>query len=121
FVSAEAFGLHRIVQLFIALMLGGAGTVAGPIIGVVALVGIDELGARLHDASEVLYGVVLILLLNYARGSRALSIASLLARIRPGSSEPEPAPDHHMTLEEAAAEEEDLAASGRALPDISDL
>ena len=120
FVSAEAFGLHRIVQLFIALMIGGAGTVAGPIIGVAALVGIDELGARLHDASEVLYGVVMILLLNYARGSRALSIASLIQRVRPSQERERSAVDHHVTLQEAA-EDEHLIAPGVDLPDIGDL
>jgi branched-chain amino acid transport system permease protein len=65
FITATSFSLSRVIEVLIVTMIGGAGTVFGPVVGVIALIGFQELAARVLDLSVVL-GIGIVLLNIYA-------------------------------------------------------
>ena len=66
FISSESFGLGRLIELVLAALLGGLGTRFGPLIGVAALIAIDELGASFVEWRELIFAVAIIVLLGYS-------------------------------------------------------
>ena len=60
FLSPESSSLHVMINVLIVLLIGGGGTRLGPVIGVLALVAIQETGERLGDMSNLLFGVAII-------------------------------------------------------------
>jgi branched-chain amino acid transport system permease protein len=67
-----AFGIDKSVEMLLVTMVGGAGTIFGPLIGAVALTGINE-GTRylagvvpalknVQPLSLIVYGIMLILI-----------------------------------------------------------
>jgi branched-chain amino acid transport system permease protein len=86
FLSSEAFGLHRLILLILAVMVGGAGTQFGPVIGVLALVFINEVGAATSGHSTLVLGAAIVLLLGYWRGGVARLASRVMKRVRPGRS-----------------------------------
>lgn len=79
FISPESFGLHIMVQTLIVLLIGGAGTRLGPVIGVVALIAIQEGGEQLGSASNLLFGAAIIVIIAFAPGG-LVGIGSLAIR-----------------------------------------
>ena len=63
--SPDAFGLSLSVLLLIMVILGGAGTVAGPAIGAAVLGTLPILLAPYPDVSPYLYGGLLLVLLRF--------------------------------------------------------
>ena len=68
FIASESFGLDRLIVLILAVLIGGAGTQLGPVVGVVALVFIDEAGVASGGYNTLILGLAIMLLLGYGRG-----------------------------------------------------
>ncbi|ALJ21864.1 branched-chain amino acid ABC transporter ATP-binding protein/permease [Microbacterium sp. No. 7] len=66
-ISPEAFGLPRLIELLLATVVGGAGTFIGPVVGVVVLLGLDEIGIILGGVQPYVYGVAVIVLMTFGR------------------------------------------------------
>lgn len=75
-ISPEAFSISRLIELLLATVIGGAGTFLGPFLGVLVLILIDEVGARMGDLEPIVYGVAVIVLMSAGRHG----VANLLAR-----------------------------------------
>ena len=66
YISPETFSLDIMIQALIVLLLGGSGTLLGPILGVIALVAIQESGELIGSASYLLFGVAVIAIIAFA-------------------------------------------------------
>lgn len=62
------FGVDKSVEMLLVSMIGGAGTVYGPLIGAVLLAGISDVTRALTDVqglSLVLYGTLLVIIIGF--------------------------------------------------------
>jgi branched-chain amino acid transport system permease protein len=69
-----AFGLERSVEMLLVTMIGGAGTVVGPILGAIALHLIADTTRTFIDIpgfAPMLYGILLLLIIAFLRGGIA--------------------------------------------------
>ena len=66
FISPESFSLHIMINVLIVLLIGGGGTRLGPVIGVVALIVIQETGERMGEMSVLVFGAAIILTFAFA-------------------------------------------------------
>ena len=69
-----AFGVERSVEMLLVVMIGGAGTVWGPVLGAVALHLIEDSSRSLIDTpgfAPMLYGVVLLAIIAFLPGGIA--------------------------------------------------
>ncbi len=76
-----AFGVERSVQMLLVAMIGGVGTVWGPVLGAVVLNAIDDSTRSFIDTpgfAPMLYGVVLLSIIGFLPNG----IAGLLERFR---------------------------------------
>jgi len=78
FIASESFGLDRLIVLILAVLIGGSGTQLGPVVGVVALVFIDEAGVASAGYNTLILGGAIILLLGYGQGG----LMGLVERLR---------------------------------------
>src|SRR5574341_1899563 len=76
FVSPAMMHWTRSGDLIVMVMLGGMGTLCGPVYGALAFLVLEELLSQLTEHWPVLFGGLLILIVLYARGG----IDSLLGR-----------------------------------------
>jgi branched-chain amino acid transport system permease protein len=76
FVSLGDFSFQQITLLLLATILGGAGYLWGPVVGVVVLLAMDEFSLATSQDWELIYGVVILVLLFLGGGG----IAGLAAR-----------------------------------------
>jgi branched-chain amino acid transport system permease protein len=91
FVASESFGLPRLILLILAVLIGGAGTQLGPIVGVVALVFIDEAGAASSGYNTLILGVAIMVLLGYWQGGVSRLLTLTLGRwLRPRTPDIKP-------------------------------
>jgi branched-chain amino acid transport system permease protein len=93
FISSESFGLDRLILLILAVLFGGAGTMIGPVIGVIALVFIDEAGVSTGGSNTVILGAAIIIFLGYSRGGLGALATYVWRRLRP--KRPEQGSAHH--------------------------
>ena len=82
-VLPESYNLTQLVQQFAFVMVGGIGTLAGPILGAVLLAAEPELLRGLPGLEEVLFGAMLVLIIAFLPGG----LASLLVRMVPALRE----------------------------------
>lgn len=83
FISPESFSLPRSLGLFTMLLVGGIGTVAGPILGVAALILVEEYLRFLQDYLVLVYGCLIVACSVYFRGGLVrLADVRLVARGR---------------------------------------
>lgn len=82
FAHPEFFNFAVSVDLFLAVMLGGAGTLAGPIFGVVALEVIREALHELVALRLLIFGVLLIVLILFMPEGLLPPLRQRLARLR---------------------------------------
>jgi branched-chain amino acid transport system permease protein len=69
-----AFGAERSVEMLLVAMIGGAGTVLGPVLGAIALHLVADTSHILIDVpgfAPMLYGVVLLLIIGFLPGGIA--------------------------------------------------
>jgi branched-chain amino acid transport system permease protein len=76
FVSPAMMHWTRSGDLIVIVVLGGMGTIFGPLYGALAFLVLEELLSQLTEHWPVLFGVLLILIVLYARGG----IDSLLGK-----------------------------------------
>lgn len=75
FISPDTFALQLSIFPVVALVLGGIGTVPGPVIGAFLLYGFNQVADRSAQGSALLYGVLLMVVpLLLARGLAGLII-----------------------------------------------
>jgi ABC-type branched-subunit amino acid transport system ATPase component/ABC-type branched-subunit amino acid transport system permease subunit len=82
YISPESFGLHIMINVLIVMLIGGAGTQLGPVIGVIALVVIQEAGEQVGDASNLLFGLAIVAIFAFAPGG-LVGVGKGLARRAP--------------------------------------
>ena len=65
FVDPTEYGFNRTVQVLVFAVLGGIESVAGPIVGAVALTALPEAARWASDYREVLYGAILMVVVVF--------------------------------------------------------
>ncbi|NCC24516.1 MAG: branched-chain amino acid ABC transporter permease [Deltaproteobacteria bacterium] len=65
FISPGAFGLHTSILLLCMVVLGGMGTVFGPVVGAVVLFLLPEFLQEFADFQDLVYGLLLVLTLIF--------------------------------------------------------
>ncbi len=93
---AHTFSLDVSVQLALIAIIGGLGTLLGPVIGAALIIPLNMflrawLGSSLAGLYLVVYGVVLILVVLYARQGLVVEARDWLTRRRPAAPEGRPA------------------------------
>jgi ABC-type branched-subunit amino acid transport system ATPase component/ABC-type branched-subunit amino acid transport system permease subunit len=130
FISPESFSLGKMIEVLIVLLLGGAGTVMGPVLGVIALVFIEEGGHQFGDAHSLFYGIAIVVVIAIAPRGLVGIVTRIWARLRPRRSAGPAAvpPEPHAVVTEdvtrgaqhLVAEEVSVAFAGlMALDEVS--
>lgn len=78
FISPEMMAWTRSGELMFMVILGGAGTLLGPIFGAIAFVALEEVLSGWTVYWQLIFGILLILVVLYLKGG----IASVLGRSR---------------------------------------
>lgn len=103
-ISPEAFSFDRLIQLLLATVLGGAGTFLGPILGVIALVAMAEIGVHLGRAENLVYGLAVVVLMCVGRQGIVGMVNSLVSarrrNIGPHTDQPAAAPPEPVPVDE---------------------
>ncbi|MEQ8344897.1 MAG: branched-chain amino acid ABC transporter permease [Sneathiellaceae bacterium] len=79
FISPEMMAWSRSGELIFMVILGGAGTVLGPVIGALAFLALEELLSGWTIYWQLIFGLLLILVVLYMKGG----IVSILGRRQP--------------------------------------
>jgi branched-chain amino acid transport system permease protein len=81
-VAPESFGLNQLLLGFAMVMVGGLGTVAGPVLGAVLLTAAPEFLRSIPGAEEILFSVLLIGLLLFMPSGLFGGLAALFPALR---------------------------------------
>lgn len=100
FVSPAAAGLEGSIQLFVALLLGGSGTLAGPLLGIAFVSAIQKLIQPWAQYQQFIFGAILLLtmfllpkgLLGTMQSLRFRSISAAPVHPASAAQPPEPLP-----------------------------
>ncbi len=112
FISPDSVTVQTSIYILAGLVVGGAGTILGPIIGV-ALIGIAlELLNSFNQYEGLVYGVVLILVAILMPTGIMGLLRDLLARFRPSAMAP-------PSLEDLAARMGGDTAGGAGAPEVA--
>jgi branched-chain amino acid transport system permease protein len=79
FVSPEMLHWSKSGELMVMVILGGLGTLAGPVLGAVALVGLETLLAGWTEHWPIILGPILLLVVLFGRGG----LMALIRRVLP--------------------------------------
>ncbi|MGP3534358.1 branched-chain amino acid ABC transporter permease [Microbacterium sp. RD1] len=82
FVSPSSAGVDRSVHLIVMVILGGVGTLLGPIIGAAVVVLVENVLSSYVDRWPTVLGLIFILVILFARAGIAGSARKLINRIR---------------------------------------
>lgn len=82
FISLEGFGFQRLTVLLLATILGGAGYLWGPFVGVAVLLLMDELSIATSQDWELIFGATILVVVFLGRGGLAGVVAERLAAWR---------------------------------------
>lgn len=82
FVSPSSAGVERSVLLVVMVILGGIGTLLGPLIGASVVVLVENVLSSYVDRWPTLLGLIFILVILFARAGIAGSVPKLLNRLR---------------------------------------
>lgn len=89
FVSPTSAGIHRSILLIVMVILGGVGTVFGPIIGAAVVVLVENVLSNSVERWPTVLGLIFILVILFARAGIVGSVIKLARRLRPDrNSEP---------------------------------
>jgi len=83
FISPYSFGVAESFDLVIMIIIGGTGTIIGPIIGAVLLTLLPEFLHAIKDYRMLIYGAILIVVIIYAPGGIAGLLKNLTDRYLP--------------------------------------
>ena len=70
-------------DLIIMVVLGGMGSVIGPLIGAVALLVLEEVLSGITEYWQIILGPLLLLVVLFARGGIDGLLAKVRAKVRP--------------------------------------
>ena len=79
FVSPAYMHWQRSGELIMMVLLGGIGTLYGPILGALAFLLLEETLSRLTEHWKVIFGPLLVLVVLFAKGGIAGAIEALAA------------------------------------------
>ena len=82
FISPSSAGVDRSVHLIVMVILGGIGTLLGPLIGAAIVVLVENVLSSYVDRWPTVLGLIFILVILFARAGIAGSAAKLIARLR---------------------------------------
>lgn len=82
YVSSDAFGLERSLNLLIAVVIGGLGHRYGAVLGALVIVLLNQLTADLYQVSYFILGTVLLVVMVFSPKGLAGALDRLLARRR---------------------------------------
>ena len=88
FVSPSSAGVHRSILLIVMVILGGVGTVLGPIIGAAVVVLVENVLSNSVERWPTALGLIFILVILFARAGIVGTIGKLVGRIQRRGSEP---------------------------------
>jgi branched-chain amino acid transport system permease protein len=81
-VAPESFGLGQLLAGFAMVMVGGMGTIAGPVLGAVLLTAAPELLRNIPGAEELVYSMLLVVLLLFMPTGVFGGLCALLPGLR---------------------------------------
>jgi branched-chain amino acid transport system permease protein len=90
FVSPSSAGIHRSILLIVMVILGGVGTVLGPIIGAAVVVLVENVVSNSVERWPTVLGLIFILVILFARAGIVGSAWKLIERFRRRSATPQP-------------------------------
>jgi branched-chain amino acid transport system permease protein len=82
FVSPSTAGVDRSVHLIVMVILGGVGTLLGPLIGAAIVVLVENVLSSYVDRWPTVLGLIFILVILFARAGIAGSVRKLVRRLR---------------------------------------
>lgn len=82
FVSPSSAGVDRSVHLIVMVILGGVGTLLGPLIGAAVVVLVENVLSSYVDRWPTVLGLIFILVILFARAGIAGSARKLVNRLR---------------------------------------
>jgi branched-chain amino acid transport system ATP-binding protein/branched-chain amino acid transport system permease protein len=82
YVSSDAFGLDRSINLLIAAVIGGLGKAYGPLLGSIILVLLNQLTAGLYEVAAFIYGGILLSVMLFFPGGAGGALAALGRLVR---------------------------------------
>lgn len=81
-VAPESFNLNQLLLGFAMVMVGGMGTVAGPVLGAILLTAVPEFLRNIAGAEEILYSFLLIGLLLFMPSGLFGGLCALVPGLR---------------------------------------
>ena len=112
FVTPSTFAFSQSLLFVLVVMIGGAGSVVGPLLGAAVVVALPEVLAGLAEYRLLLFGTLLLLVLLIAPDGIAGGLARLLRRRRVAA---DPTPDTVGTLPAARAQFHALAVESLSI------
>lgn len=97
FVSPSSAGVERSVLLVVMVILGGIGTMLGPLIGASVVVLVENVLSSYVDRWPTALGLIFILVILFARAGVAGSVPKLIAKVRGRRSSTAPPGDTTST------------------------
>ncbi len=82
FLSPTPFGFHTSIALLVMVVLGGQGTLWGPVLGAVTITAIQEVLRPYANWDIVVYGLLLMFMMIVMPGGVARALGALYARVR---------------------------------------
>lgn len=115
FVSPSTAGVDRSVHLIVMVILGGVGTLLGPLIGAAIVVLVENVLSSYVDRWPTVLGLIFILVILFARAGIAGSVRKLVRRLRSGT---DAAPPGGASPDDGPASPDPLDAprNGKDLP-----
>ncbi|WP_326535693.1 branched-chain amino acid ABC transporter permease [Pseudorhodoferax sp.] len=95
YVAPETYAPDLSISIFAAVMIGGAGTLLGPVWGALFVVLVPELTQSITGLSLIVYGVLFTLVVTLYPGGLAAAIAALGQRLRRARAVPPPGEAQH--------------------------
>jgi ABC-type branched-subunit amino acid transport system ATPase component/ABC-type branched-subunit amino acid transport system permease subunit len=124
YLGSDAFGLERNTALLIAVVIGGLGSAYGPLLGALALVGLNQVTAQFYEVSYLIFGTILLLVMTvFPSGIAGLlrAGAGRLARRRPAARMARAAPTEAAQAAAAPTRVGVAAAPGTAVLELASV
>jgi branched-chain amino acid transport system permease protein len=121
-IDQDTFGLDLSVQLLLMVMLGGAGTLLGPVFGTLILLAIpviiDRFGGVPGSVTLLIYSIIVILVVSFAPHGISGLIGGLRQRLRGPSA---PAIEETLETPQPLLQTRAPAAADGCVLDVRDL
>ena len=88
-LDPNQFGFHLLITVLSYVILGGRNSVIGPIIGTAILIVLPELARPLAENRMIMYGIMLIVVINYLPKGIADTVADLFRKKEAKNDKPQ--------------------------------